>query len=128
MATVTALAATMMTSTTMTTIPCLSLLTSLSLGASVFAVLDQQRHWDGNGVAVVNKAGRTVVDRDECDGATHCNNDDNHPYPVVADVVIIWRLCLCDNGMTTAAAGRQQGGKDRGSGCHIQPWWGGEVK
>jgi hypothetical protein len=62
--------------------------------------------------------GRTAVDRDERDGATRCDNDNNHPYPVVADVVIIWCLHLCGNGMTTAAAGRQQGGKDRGSGCH----------
>ncbi len=64
------------------------------------------------------QGGRTVVDRDKRDDATHCNNDDNLPYPNVADIVIIWRLCLCSNGMTMAAVGQQQGGKDRGSGCH----------
>ncbi len=88
-ATATALAATTTTLTMTTTIPCLSLLTSLSSGASVFAALDQQGWWDGNWVAVVNKAGRTAVDRDERNGATCCNNDDNHPYPAVADIVII---------------------------------------
>jgi hypothetical protein len=67
---------------------------------------------------VVNKAGRTAVHRDERDGATCCDDKDNHPYPVVADVVIIWRLRLRGNGMATAAAGRQRGGEDRGSGCH----------
>ena len=46
------------------------------------------------------------------DGATCCDNVDNHPYPVVANVVIIWRLYLCGDGMTTAAAGQQQGGKE----------------
>ncbi len=65
---------------------------------------------------VVNKAGRTAVDRDKRDGATRCNDNNNHPYPVVADVVIIWHLRLCGDGMATAAAGRQRGGKDRGSG------------
>ncbi len=64
MATATALAATTTTSTMTTTIPCPLPLTSLSSGASVFAALDQRRRWDGNGVAVVNKAGRTAVDRD----------------------------------------------------------------
>jgi hypothetical protein len=72
------------------------------------------RRW----VAVVDKAGRTAVDRDKRDGATCCDDNDNHPYPVVADVVIIWRLRLCGDGMTTAAAGRQRGGEDRGSGHH----------
>ncbi len=115
-ATATALAATTTTSTMMTTIPRPSLLTSLSSGTSVFVMLDQQRRWDSNGVAVVNKAGRTAVDRDKRDGAT-CY-DDNHPYPIVTDVVIIWRLRLCGNGMATAAAGWQRGGEDRGSGRH----------
>jgi hypothetical protein len=117
-ATVTALAATMTTSTMMTTIPRPLLLTSSSSGASVFAVLDQQRRWDGNGVAVVDKVGRTAVGRDKRDGATSCNKDDNHPYPLVANAVIIWHLRLCGNGMMTAAAKRQQGCEDRGSGCH----------
>ncbi len=117
-ATATALAATTMTSTMTTTIPHPLSLMSLSLGTSVFVALNGQRRWDGNGVAVVDKAGRTAVDRDECDGATCCNNDDNHPYPVVVDVIIIWRLCLRGDGMTTAAVGWQQGGKGRGSGCH----------
>jgi hypothetical protein len=80
--TATVLAATMMTSTMTTTIPCLLSLTSLSSGASVFAALDQQRWWNGNGVAVINKAGRTAVNRDERDGATCCNDNDNHSYPV----------------------------------------------
>ncbi len=100
------------------TIPCLSSLTSLSSGAIVFAALDQQQQWDGNGVAVVDKAGRTAVDRDKRDGATRCDNNDNHPYLVVADVVIVWRLCLRGDGMMTAAARQQQEGKDRGSGHH----------
>jgi hypothetical protein len=91
---------------------------SLSSGTSVFAALDQQWWWDGNGVVVVNKAGRTAVDRDKHDGATCCDNNDNHPYPVIMDVVIIWRLHLHGNEMTTAAKGRLQGGEDRGSGCH----------
>ena len=117
-ATATALAATMTTSTMMTTILNLSSLTSLSSSASVFAALDQRRRWDGNGVAVVVKAGRTAVDRDKRDGATCCNNNDNHPFPVVTDVIIIWRLRLCGNGMTMDAAGWQQGGEDRGSGRH----------
>jgi hypothetical protein len=94
------------------------LLTSLSSGTSVFAALDQQRRWDSDRVVVVNKVGRTAVNRDKHNGATCCNDDDNNPYPVVADVIIIWRLCLCGNGMMTAVAGRQQGGKDRGSGHH----------
>jgi hypothetical protein len=118
MATATALAAMMMRSTMTTTIPCPLLLTSLSSGASVLAALDQQRRWDGNGVAVVDKAGRTAVNRDKHDGATRCNDDDNHPYPIIADVVIIWHLCLCGNGMTIAAAGQKRGGEDRGSGRH----------
>ncbi len=80
--------------------------------------IDQQWRWDRDGVAVVDKAGRTVVDRDKRDCATCCNGDNNHPYPIVADVVIIWRLCLCSDGMAMAAAGRQRGGKDRGSGRH----------
>ncbi len=117
-ATATALAATTTTSTMMTTIPSTSSLTSLSLGASVFAALDRQRRWDGNGVAVVDKAERTAINRDEHNGATCCDDNDNHPYPVVVDVIIIWRLCLRSDGMTTAAAGWQQGGKDRGSGRH----------
>jgi hypothetical protein len=92
-------------------------------------VLDQQWRWDSNGVAVIDKAGRTAVDRDKCDGATCCDDDDNHPYPVVADVSIIWHLCLPGNGMATAVAGRQQGGKDRGRvDAIVQPWWGGEAK
>ena len=66
-------------------------------------------------------------DRDKRDGATCCNNDDNHPYPVVADVVIIWRLYLCGDGMTTAAAGQQQGGKEGAVDAMVQLWWGGEV-
>jgi hypothetical protein len=74
------------------TIPCPLLLTSLSLGASLFAVLDQQWWWNGDGVAVIDKAGRTAVDRDKRDGATRCNDDDNHPYPVVVDVIIIWHV------------------------------------
>ncbi len=118
MATATALAATTTTSTMTTTIPRPALLTSLSLGASVFAALDQQRQWDGNRVAVVDKAGRTAVNRNKRDGATCCNDNNNHPYPVVADVVIIWCLLLHGDGMAMAAAGRHQGGKDRGSGCH----------
>ncbi len=127
-ATVTAHAATTTASTMTTTIPCPSLLTSSSLGASVFAALDQQRRWDGDGVAVVEKAGRTAVDRDERDGATRCNNDDNHPYLVVVDVVIIWCIPLCGDEMTTAEARRQQGGKERGSGCHSPAMVGGEAK
>ncbi len=115
-ATATALAATRTTSTMTTTIPSTLSLTSLSSGASVFAALDQRQWWDGNGVAVVDKAGRTVIDRDERNGATCCNDDNNHPYPVIADVVIIWRIRLCGDEMTTAAAGWQRGGKDRGSG------------
>jgi hypothetical protein len=71
-----------------------------------------------NRVVVVDKAGRTAADRDKRDGATCCDDNDNHPYPVIADVIIIWRLRLCGDGMTTTAVGRQQGGKDRGSGCH----------
>ncbi len=118
MATATTLAVTTTTSTMTTTIPRPSSLTSLSLGAFVFAALDLQRRWDGKGVAVVKKVGRTAGDRDKRDGATCCDDNDNHPYPVVADILIVWRLHLCGNGMTTAAAGRQQGGKDRGSGCH----------
>ncbi len=118
MATATALAAMTMTSTMMTTIPCPSALMSSSSGASVFAALDQRWRWDGNGVAVVDKVGRTVVDRVECDEATRCNDDDKDPYPVVADVAIIWHLRLCGDGMTTVAAGWQCGGKDRGSGRH----------
>jgi hypothetical protein len=120
-ATATALAATTTTSTMTTTFPRPSSLTSSSSGASVFAALDRRRRWDGDGVAVVDKARRTAVDRDERDGATCCDDDDNHPYPVVADVVIIWRLRLRGDGMTTAAAGRQRGGEDRedrGSGRH----------
>jgi hypothetical protein len=117
-ATATALAAMTMTLTMTMTIPCPLLLTSLSSGPSVFATLDQRQQWDGNRVAVVDKVGRTVVDRDKRDGATHCNDNNNHSYPVVADVVIIWRLCLCGNGMTTAVAEWQQRGKDRGSGRH----------
>jgi hypothetical protein len=66
-------------------------------------------------------------DRDKRDGATCCNNDDNHPYPVVADVVIIWRLYLCGDGMMTAAAGQQQGGKEGAVDAMVQLWWGGEV-
>jgi hypothetical protein len=80
--------------------------------------LEQPWQWDSDGVEVVNKVGRTAVDRDKRDGATHCNDDNNHPYPVVADVVIIWCLCLRGDGMATAAAGWQQGGEDRGSGRH----------
>ena len=117
-ATVTALAAKTTASTMTMTIPCPSSFLSSSSGALVFVVLDPRWWWDGNGVAVVNKAGRTAVDRDERDGATRCDDDDNHPYPVVADVVIIWRLRLRGDGMMTAASGRQRGGKDRGSGCH----------
>jgi hypothetical protein len=117
-ATATALAAMTTTLTMTTTIPCPSLLTSLSLGASVFAALDQQRRWDSNGVAVIDKAGRIAVYMDERNGATCCDDNNNHPYPVIADVVIIWHLRLCSNGMTTAAVGGQQGGKDRGSGRH----------
>jgi hypothetical protein len=101
-----------------TTIPRLSLLTSLSSGAFLFVVLDQQWQWDGNVVAVVNKAGGMADDGGERDGAPCCDNNDNHPYPVVANIVIIWRLHLCSDGMTMAVAGWQQGGKDRGSGCH----------
>ncbi len=77
-----------------------------------------QRWWDGNRVAVINKVGRTAVDRDKRDGATCCDNNDNHPYPIILDIIIIWQLCLCNDRMSTAAVGRQQGGKDRGSGCH----------
>ncbi len=91
--------------------------------------LDQRWRWDGNRVAVVDKAGRTAVNRDKCNGATCCDDDDNHPYPVVADVVIIWRLRLHGDGMATAAAGWQQGGKDRDRvDAIVQPWWGGEAK
>ncbi len=117
-ATATALAATTTTSTMTTTIPHPSLLTSSSSGASVFAALDRRRRRDGNGVAVVDMAGRTAVDRDERDGATRCDDDDNHPYPLVVDVAIIWRLRLRGDGMMTAAVGWQRGGKDRGSGRH----------
>ncbi len=117
-ATATVLAATRMTSTMAMTIPRLTLLTSSSSGAIVFVALDQRRWWNGNGVVVINKVGRTAVDRDERDGASCCNDNDNHPYPIAADVIIIWCLCLCGNGMMTAAAGWQRGGKDRGSGCH----------
>ncbi len=67
---------------------------------------------------VVDKAGRMAVVRDERNGTTRCDDDNNHPYPVVADVVMVWRLRLCGDGMTTAAAGRQRGGEDRGSGHH----------
>ncbi len=81
-------------------------------------MLDRQRRWDGDGVAVVDKVGRMAVDRDERDGATRCNDHNNDPYPIVTDVVIIWHLCLCGDGIMTAAAGWQQGGEDRGSGCH----------
>ncbi len=122
-ATATALAATRTTSTMTMTIPRPSSLTSSSSGASVFAALDQQWRWDGNRVAVVEKVGRTAVDRDERDGATRCDDNDNHPYPFVADVVIIWRLRLRGNGMATAAAGRT-GAVD----AIVQPWWGGEAK
>ncbi len=118
MATSMALAATTTTFTMMTTIPRPSLLMSSSSGAIVFAVLEQQWRWDGDGVAVVDKAGRTAVNRDKRNGATCCNDDNNHPYPVVANVLIVWRLRLCGDGVTTAAAGGQQGGKDRGSGPH----------
>ncbi len=59
-----------------------------------------------------------AVNRDKRNGTTYSDDNDNHPYPVVANVVIVWRLCLRSDGMTAAAAGRQQGGKDRGSGCH----------
>jgi hypothetical protein len=59
-----------------------------------------------------------AVDMDERDGASRCKDNDNHPYPIAADVIIIWHLCLCGNGMTMAAAGRQRGGEDRGSGRH----------
>jgi hypothetical protein len=51
--------------------------------------------------------GRTVVNRDKRDGATCCDNDDNHPYPIVMDVVIIWRLCFGGDEMMTAAVGWQ---------------------
>jgi hypothetical protein len=98
---------------------------SLSSGASVFAALDQRWQRDGNGVAVVDKVERTAVDRDKRNGATCCNDNDNHPYPVVVDVVIVWHLRLCCDEMMTAAAGWQQGGKDRGSGRHSP---GGEAK
>ncbi len=91
-ATVTMLAATKTTSTMTTTIPRPLLLMSLSSGASVFAALDRRRRWDGDGVAVVYKAGRMAVDRDERNGATRCNDNDNDPYSIVTDVVIIWRL------------------------------------
>ncbi len=66
----------------------------------------------------MDKAGRMAVNRDKCNGAPYCNDNDNHPYPVIEDVIIVWHLCLCGNGMAMAAAGQQQGGKDRGSGCH----------
>ena len=118
-ATATVLAATMTTLTMTTTIPHPLLLTSSSSGTSVFAALDQQQQWDGNKLVAVDKAGRKAVDREKRDGATRFDDDDNHPYPIVADIVIIWCLCLRGDGMATAAAGRQQGGKDRGSGCHI---------
>jgi hypothetical protein len=117
-ATATVLAATTTTSAMTMTIPRPLLLTSSSSGALVFVTLDQQRWWDGNRVAVVNKLGRTAVDRDKRNGATCCNDNDNHPYPVVPDVIIIWRLRLCSYGMVTAAVGWQQGGKDRDSGRH----------
>ncbi len=91
--------------------------------------LDRQRQWDGDGVAVINKAGRTAVNREEHNGATCCNDNNNHPYPVVVGVIIIWRLRLCGNGMATAAVGRQKGGEDRGRvDAIVQPWWGGEAK
>jgi hypothetical protein len=93
-----------------TTIPCPWSLMSLSLGALVFAALDQQRRWDSNGVAVVDKAGRTVVDRDERNGATCCNDTVNQPYLDIMDLIIIWCLHLCGNEMMMAAAGRQQRG------------------
>ena len=116
MATATALAATMTTLTMMTTIPRLLLLMSLSLGTSVFAALDQQRRWDGKEVAVVDKVGRTAVDRDKCNGATCCNDDD-HPLPIIVDVFVIGCLSLCSARSTTAVggrwgSGRRQGGED----------------
>ncbi len=80
--------------------------------------LDQQWRWEGNGVAVVNKAGRTAVDKDKHNGATCWDDNDNHPYPNIADVIIIWCLCLRGDGMMMAAVGQQRGGKNRGSGCH----------
>jgi hypothetical protein len=53
-----------------------------------------------------------------------CNNDNidhdnNHPLPVVVDVVIIRRLSLCDARLTTVVgwqqdSGRQQGREDSG--------------
>jgi hypothetical protein len=111
------------------TIPCPSSLRSLSLGASVFAALDQQRQWDGNGVAVVDNAGRTAVNRDKHDGATCCNhNDDNHPYPIVVDVIIIWRLCLRGNGMMTAVVDGSKGARTGAVDAIVQPWWGAEAK
>jgi hypothetical protein len=67
---------------------------------------------------IIDKVGRMVVDGDERDGATRWDDSDNHPYPIVANAVIIWRLHLRSDGMTTAAAGQQRGGKDRGSGRH----------
>jgi hypothetical protein len=63
---------------------------SSSSGASVFTALDQQQQWDGDGVAVVNKAGRTAVDRDKHNSATCCDDNDNHPYPIITDIIIIW--------------------------------------
>jgi hypothetical protein len=65
---------------------------------------------------VVDKAGRTAVDRDKRDGASCCNYDNNHPYPIAADVIIIWRLRLCGNGKMTAVVGWQRGDEDRSSG------------
>jgi hypothetical protein len=31
-----------------------------------------------------------AVNRDKRDGATCCDNEDNHPYPVIADIVIVF--------------------------------------
>ena len=71
--------------------------------------------------------GSEYSNRDKCDGATCCDNDNNHPYPVIANVVIIWRLYLCGDEMMTAAAGQQQGGKEGAVDAMVQLWWGGEV-
>ncbi len=30
-----------------------------------------------------------VVDGDKCDGATRCDDDDNHPYPIVTNAIIV---------------------------------------
>jgi hypothetical protein len=78
--------------------------------------LDQQRRWDSNRVAVVNKAGRTAVDRDKRDGATCCDDNNNHPYPIVADVVIIWRLRLrvCGEFARVAFGGNRNLEESRG--------------